>query len=53
VAVRCQYRVGSIGGLVRSLVRLQGISVATVIGFIAAADTGRFERAEDGERIGV
>ena len=30
-----------------------GISVATVIGFVAAADTGRFERAEDGERVGV
>ena len=35
------------------LVRSQGISVATVIGFVAAADTGRFERAEDGERVGV
>ena len=35
------------------LVGSQGISVATVIGFVAAADTGRFERAEDGERVGV
>ena len=35
------------------LVRSQGISVATVIGFVAAADTGRFKRAEDGERVGV
>ena len=35
------------------LVGSQGISVATVIGFIAAADTGRFERAEDGECAGL
>ena len=35
------------------LIGLQGISVTTVIGFVAAADTGRFERAEDGERVGV
>ena len=35
------------------LVGLQGISVATVIGFIAAADTGRFKRVEDGERVGI
>ena len=35
------------------LVRSQGISVATVIGFVAAADTGRFERAEYGERVGI
>ena len=35
------------------LVGSQGISVATVIGFVAAANTGRFERAEDGERVGV
>ena len=35
------------------LVGSQGISVATVIGFVAAADTGRFKRAEDGERVGV
>ena len=35
------------------LVRSQGISFAAVIGFVAAADTGRFERAEDGERVGV
>ena len=59
-------RVGSVGRLARSLViglvrmhigtrlvGLQGISVATVIGFVAAADTGRFERAEDGERVSV
>ena len=30
------------------LVGSQGISVAIVIGLIAAADTGRFERVEDG-----
>ena len=35
------------------LVGSQGISVATVIGFIAAANTGRFKRAEDGERVGI
>ena len=35
------------------LVRSQGISVTTVVRFVAAADTGRFERAEDGERVGV
>ena len=35
------------------LIGSQGISVATVIGFVAAADTGRFERAEDGERVGI
>ena len=35
------------------LVRSQGISVAIVIGLVAAADTGRFESAEDGEYIGV
>ena len=35
------------------LVGSQGILVATVIGFVAAADTGRFERAEDRERVGV
>jgi hypothetical protein len=35
------------------LVRSQGISVATVIGFVAAADTGRFERVEDGKCVGV
>jgi hypothetical protein len=35
------------------LIRSQGISVTTVIGFIAAADTGRFERVEDGKCVGV
>ena len=35
------------------LVRSQGISVTTVIRFIATADTGRFKRAEDGEYISV
>jgi hypothetical protein len=35
------------------LIGLQGISVTTVIGFIAAADTGRFERVEDGKCVGV
>jgi hypothetical protein len=35
------------------LIGSQGISVTTVIGFIAAADTSRFERAEDRERVGV
>jgi hypothetical protein len=35
------------------LIRLQGISIATVIGFIATADTSRFKGAEDGEYIGV
>ena len=45
-------------GLVRMhistrLIGSQGISVTTVIGFVAAADTGRFKRAKDGEHIGV
>ena len=35
------------------LVGSQGISVATVIGFVAAANTNRFERAEDREHINV
>ena len=35
------------------LVGSQGILVAIVIGLVAAADTGRFESAEDGEYIGV
>ena len=35
------------------LVGLQGISVAIVIGLVAAADTGRFERVEDGKYVGV
>jgi hypothetical protein len=35
------------------LIRLQSISVTTVIGFIAAADTSRFKRAEDREYIGI
>ena len=35
------------------LVGSQGISVAIVIGLVAAADTGRFERVEDGKYIGV
>jgi hypothetical protein len=35
------------------LIRLQGISVTTVIGFIAAVDTSKFKRAEDGECVGV
>ena len=30
-----------------------GRSARDLIGFIAAADTGRFKRAEDGERVGV
>ena len=35
------------------LVGSQGISVAIVIGLVAAADTGRFESVEDGEYISV
>ena len=35
------------------LIRSQGISVAIVIRLVAAADTGRFERAEDGKCVGV
>ena len=35
------------------LVRSQGISVAIVIRLITAADTGRFERVEDGKYINV
>jgi hypothetical protein len=35
------------------LIKSQGILVATVIGFIAAADTSRFERVEDGKCVGV
>ena len=35
------------------LVRLQGILVTIVIGLVAAADTGRFERVEDRKYIGV
>ena len=35
------------------LIRSQGISVAIVIGLVAAADTGRFKRVEDGKYIGV
>ena len=35
------------------LVRSQGISVAIVVGLIAAANTGRFERVEDGKYISV
>ena len=35
------------------LVGSQGISVAIVIGLVAAADTGRFERVEDGKYVGV
>ena len=66
VAVRCQHRVGSVGrsaqsfvtGLVRMhigtrLIRLQGISVAIILGLVAAADTSRFKRVEDGKYIGV
>ena len=66
VAVQCQRRVGSVGRSARSLVtglvcmhigtRLvgsQGISVAIVIGLIAAADTGRFEKVEDGKYVGI
>ena len=37
----------------RCLVGSQGISVAIVIGLVAAADTGRFERVEDGKCVGV
>ena len=69
VAVRCQRMVGSVGRSARGLViglsgcvrmhigtRLvgsQGISVAIVIGLVAAADTGRFEKVEDGKYINV
>ena len=66
MAVRCQRRVGSVGrsvqslviGLVRMhisirLVGLQGILVVIVIRLIAAADTGRFKRVEDGKYISV
>ena len=35
------------------LVRSQGILVVIVIRLVAAADTGRFERAEDGKCVGV
>ena len=35
------------------LVGSQGISVAIVIGLVAAADTGRFERVEDGKCVSV
>ena len=35
------------------LVGSQGISVAIVIGLVAAADTGRFERVEDGKYVSV
>ena len=35
------------------LVGSQGISVAIVIGLVAAADTGRFEKVEDGKYINV
>ena len=35
------------------LVGLQGISVAIVIGLVAAADTSRFERVEDRKYISV
>ena len=35
------------------LVGSQGISVAIVVGLIATADTGRFERVEDGKYVGV
>ena len=35
------------------LVGSQGISVTIVIRLVAAADTGRFERVEDGKYIGV
>ena len=35
------------------LIKSQGILVITVIRFIAAADTSRFERAEDGKCISV
>jgi hypothetical protein len=35
------------------LVGSQGILVAIVIRLIAAADTGRFKRVEDGKYVGV
>ena len=35
------------------LVRSQSISVTIVIGFVAAANTNRFKRVEDGEHISV
>ena len=35
------------------LVGSQGILVIIVIGLVAAADTGRFERVEDGKYVGV
>jgi hypothetical protein len=35
------------------LIRSQGISVAIVIGLVAAADTSRFERVEDRKYVGV
>ena len=35
------------------LVGSQGILVAIVIGLVAAADTGRFERVEDGKCVSV
>ena len=35
------------------LIRSQGILVTAVIGFIAAVDTSRFERVEDGKHVGV
>jgi hypothetical protein len=35
------------------LVRLQGILVVIVIGLIAAADTGRFKRVEDGKCVSI
>ena len=35
------------------LVRSQGISVTIVIRLVAAADTGRFERVEDGKCVSV
>ena len=35
------------------LIGSQGISVAIVIRLVAAADTGRFERVEDGKCVSV
>ena len=35
------------------LVGSQGILVTIVIGLVAAADTGRFEKVEDGKCVGV
>ena len=35
------------------LIRSQGISVAIVIGLVAAIDTGRFESVENRKYIGV